>query len=263
MRRALSLLLFLSLLAPSLGQAFETRIFHLNHRLAEATIEMVRPLLSPTGTVVAEARLQKLIVRDSPDKLEEIAAFLQQLDQAAPHVRITVAMHGQSLSQGHLVTLDPSRPELTALASDGRSSAETEQTLIVMSGEHGMITMARDLVTVEPYLRFCQDHALIPSGLFAQSVSTGFAVRPTVVGDVVRLTITPWLSFVGGSGRVEVLADGAATTMALQSGQQATIGEGGSTEDFRGQAFGLIFDSRGQSSGRSSSITVRPEVIDL
>ncbi len=263
MRRVLGLLFFLSLAAPTLGQVLETRIFQLNHRLAEATIEMVRPLLSPAGTVVAEARLQKLIVRDSLDKLEEIETFLQQIDQAAPHVRITVTMHGQSLSQGHLITIGPSRPQLTALASDGRSTTESEQTLIVMSGERGLIMMARDLVTVDPYLSFCQHHNLLPPGLLVQNVSTGFAVEPTVVGEVVRLKITPWLSFLGGSGRVEVLADGASTAIALQSGQQATIGGGGSSEDFRRQAFGLIFDSRGQSVERSSQIVVRPEIIDL
>lgn len=246
----------------------QTRIFQLNNRLAEATIEMVRPLLSPTGTVMAETRLQKLIVRDTPAKLAEVEKLLVEIDLPAPQVRIFVAMSGVSPSQGHNVGVavqgNVKHPlvDLTAQSRSGVSGVDSTQNLVVMSGERGIITMARDLVTVDPYFQFAARQGLLTPGLVVQSVSTGFAVEPVVVGDVVRLTITPWLGFVGPDGRADVMVDEASSTVALKNGQEATIAFGSSRQESHGAAYGLIFGSAGGSIERGASITVRPEIFE-
>ena len=259
--------LLLMALAGS-AQELEMRIFQLNNRPAEATVEMVRPLLSPEGTVLPETRLQKLIVRDSAEKLAEIESFLNEIDQPAPQVRIHVAMQGVSPLSGHEVGVGVSgnlhHPNVTlaAQSSSGVSSVNSQQNLLVMSGEHGVITMGRDLVSVDPYYRFALDCGLLPSNLVMHTVSTGFAVSPVVVGDVVRMTITPWLGFVGPDGRAEVMVDQASTTVALKSGQTATIASSAGLEELRGQAYGLIFGSASLSRERNASITVQPEILE-
>ena len=266
--RVLALIL-LALTSAAFGQDVpETRIFQLNNRLAEATIEMVRPLLSPTGTVMAETRLQKLIVRDTPAKLAEVEKLLAEIDQPAPQVRIFVAMSGVSPGQGHNVGLtvqgNVKHPvvDLTAQSGSGIVSVDSTQNLLVMSGERGIITMARDLVTVDPYYQFATRHGLLAPGLIVQSVSTGFAVEPVVVGDVVRLTITPWLGFVGPNGRADVMVDEASSTVALKNGQEATIASSSSRQEYHRAAYGLIFGSAGGSMERGAAITVRPEIFE-
>lgn len=250
------------------AQEFQTRVFQLNNRLAEATIEMVRPLLSPGGTVMAETRLQKLIVRDSEAKLGEIEALLVEIDRPAPQVRIFVSMSGVSPYRGHTVGVGVSgslrhpNAGVIAQAGSGSSAVDSQQNLVVMSGERGVITMARDLVTVDPYLQFASGHGLLPATYLVQSVSTGFAVEPVIVGDVVRLRITPWMGFVGPSGRAEVMVDQASTTVALRNGQTTTIASGTSRQEGQASAYGLIFGSAGGSQERSSSITIRPEIFD-
>lgn len=260
--------LFLLLSSSTFGQEFATRIFQLSNRPAEATVEMVRPLLSPNGTVMAETRLQKLIVRDFPDRLAEVEKLLAEIDQPAPQVRIHVAMSGVSPTRGHnagvAVHGNVKHPtvDLTAQAHSGASAVDSQQNLVVMSGERGVITMARDLVTIDPYFQFASQRGLLAPNLIVQSVSTGFAVEPVVVGDVVRMTITPWLGFIGPSGRSEVMLDEASSTVALKSGQEMTIASGSSRQEFQGAAYGLIFGSTGGSTERSASITVRPEIFD-
>ena len=260
--------ILLTLACAALGQEAETRIFQLSNRLAEATVEMVRPVLSPTGTVMAETRLQKLIVRDTPAKLAEVEKLLAEIDLPAPQVRIFVAMSGVSPSQGHSVGVavqgNVNRPvvDLTAQSRNGISSVDSSQNLVVMSGERGIITMARDLVTIDPYFQFAARQGLLAPNLIVQSVSTGFAVEPVVVGDVVRLTITPWLGFVGPDGRADVMVDEASTTVALKNGQETTIASGSSRQEYHGTAYGLIFGSAGGSVERGASVTVRPEIFD-
>lgn len=263
-----SLLLLLWLALAAHAQDLETRIFQLNNRLAEATTEMVRPLLSPSGTVMAETRLQKLIVRDTPEKLAEVERLLAEIDQPAPQVRIFVSMSGVSPSQGHSVGVgvqgNVKHPvvNLQAQSHSGVSTVESAQNLVVMSGERGIITMARDLVSVDPYAQFAAGRGLLAPGLIVQSVSTGFAVEPVVVGGVVRLKITPWLGFVGPSGRADVMVDEASSTVALKTGQEVTIAAGSSRQEFQGAAYGLIFGSAGGSIERGASITVRPEIFE-
>lgn len=267
MRSLLTLAVLCGLLLPIFAQEQQTRIFQLLHRPSEATMEMVRPLLSPQGTVMAESRLQKLIVRDTPERLAEVEALLFEIDQPAPQVRIFVSMLGVSPYRGHAAGVAVHGPfkhpnvTLAAGSQSGISSVSAEQNLVVMSGERGLVTFASDLITVDPYLQFATQHGYLPPHLIVQSVSTGFAVEPVVVGDVVRMTITPWLGFVGPDGRSDVMVDGASTTIALTSGQQATIASGGSRQELQHAAYGLIFGSTGESVERNASITVRPEIL--
>lgn len=269
MRRVIALLAGALLFATGAGaQDLQTRIFQLANRPAEATVGMVAPLLSPAGTVMAETRLQKLVVRDTAEKLEEVARLLAEIDQPSPQVRIFVSMDGVSPSSGHQVGAsiygDPRNPMVSATgyAHSGNSAVQSEQNLLVMSGERGVIMMARDLLTIDPYYQFATGQGLLAPGFVVQNVSTGFAVQPVVVGDVVRLTITPWLSFVGPSGRAEVMVDQASTTVALKSGQETTIASGATSQHYSGSAYGLIFGSTGSSLERGASVRVRPEIFD-
>jgi hypothetical protein len=267
--RSLGVLLALSILFCSNVAAEEliTRVFQLTNRPAEATVEMVRPWLSPSGTVMAETRLQKLIVRDTRDRLAEVERLLAEIDQPAPQVLIQVAMSGSNPVHGQqagvMVQGDLRHPQiaLQAGAHVGDSSVQTQQSLLVMSGERGVITVARDLVTVDPYLHFVSRYGLPGPGLLVQTVSTGFAVEPVVVGDVVRLTVTPWLGFMGAGGRTEVLMEQASSTVAVRSGQEVTLASGSSREEFQAAAYGLVLAGASRSNQRSVSITVRPEIL--
>ena len=85
----LVIVLFLLFALVASAQEMKTRIFVLNARPAEATVEMVQPLLSPEGKVIPDTRLNKLVVRDTPEVLAEIEELLQQIDVHLPQVRIT------------------------------------------------------------------------------------------------------------------------------------------------------------------------------
>ncbi len=264
-RWLLKVFLLLLLCLPALGQERQMRIFELSNRPSESTVEMVRPLLSPDGTVLSEHRLNKLIVTDTPEVLAEVERLLEQIDQPAPHVRIFVRMDGvRPWDERYVgVGVNNAGVGVAAQQSSGMSSTQAEQNLVVMSGERAIITMGRELATPLPYYQFAQNWGLISPGFVFRTVSTGFAVEPLVVGEVVRMTITPWLGFVGDPGRHEVLFNETSTTVALRSGQSATISSGGSTQEAQAQAFGLIFASGRSTGGQQGSITVRPVIQDF
>ncbi|MCA9793763.1 MAG: hypothetical protein KC910_18255, partial [Candidatus Eremiobacteraeota bacterium] len=92
----LRILLLCLLVGSALADDRIVKIFQLANRPAEATVEMVRPLLSPEGTVMAETRLNKLVVQDTPEVMAKIETLLSEIDQPAPQVRVFVTMNGVS-----------------------------------------------------------------------------------------------------------------------------------------------------------------------
>jgi type II/III secretion system protein len=260
------LIFFLGTLA--LAQEMETRVFVLNARPAATTVDMIRPMLSPNGKVFPETRLNKLVVRDTPEVLAEVEALLQEIDIHAPQVRIFVNMNGVAQNNGSVLAVGVGGNNRnvvvsgTAVGTSSGSRVQSEQNLAVMSGERGVIHFGRDLVTVGPYVQFATGLGLLPPSFLVQTVGTGFAVEPVVVGDVVRVKVTPWMSFQGANGVSEVMVNEASTSVAVPSGTTVNIASGGYTEQLRNRSFGLIFGSAVQTGSRTSSVTLRPEIMD-
>ena len=245
----------------------QMKIFQLNNRPAAATVEIVRQVLTPSGTVFPEERLNKLIVKDSPEALERVGKLLEEIDQPAPQVRIhvnsTAAAESSGLQAGVAVG---ARGRVIGVAGNAQAANDSQnvrsdQNLLIMSGETGRIMVARDIVAVQPYLNFVQGLGLVPPGVIFQQVSTGFSVSPTVVGDVVRMRITPWMSYAGprGLGQIEILES--STTVSVKSGDSVQIASSMGRNTREGNAFGLILGGNAQSAANAGQITLRAEVV--
>lgn len=265
MRQTATHLVILLLLLQSVwAQQLQTRIFQLNAAPVESVVETVRGILSPQGTAAPEPRLNKLIVRDTPEVLAEVDRLLDELDQYAPQVRIYVNMSGVSntASSGAGVGVGRSGVSVGGGSGAATSTVETQQNLVVMSGGKGVIHVSRDVLVVSPYQDFAVRLGLLPPQVFFQSVGTGFEVEPLVQGGVVRLRITPWMSFLGPNGGRQIAVSEAATTVAVPSGQSVTISSGGYSQETKNQAFGLIFGVGSGSYSTSSSVELRPVIVD-
>lgn len=266
--KIIPLLLILLLFCCGQAQEFQTRIFVLKARPAESTVELVRPLLSPGGKVVPETRLNKLIVRDTPDVLTQVEALLQEVDQHAPQVRIHITMNGVSQSQAGLAEVGVSgsvrNPTVsgTAVSSTTSSQVRSQQNILVLSGERGVIHMARQVANPNPFVQLALQAGLIGPDMAFQNVGTGFAVEPVVVGDVVRIRVTPWMSFVGASGATEVQVSEAASSFAVKSGDSIPISSSGYSNSLKNRSFGLIFGSGGQQTQTQANIVLRPVISD-
>lgn len=264
--RPYTVLIALSLLIlpqSAAAQEMQTRIFQLRAASVESLIEIIRTVLSPQGTAAPEPRLNKLVVRDTQEVLDEVDKLLTELDRHAPQVRIHVTTGGTttSLSKGAGVEVGRGRVHAGGGVGTLSSNVETRQNLLVMSGGRGVIHVSRDVAIVAPYQDFAVRMGLLTPSLVFQSVGTGFEVEPVVAGEVVKLRITPWMSFLGTDGTRQVSVTEASTTIAVPSGQSVTINSGGYSQQEKNQAFGLIFGYQDRSSTTGSSLVVRPEIV--
>lgn len=272
-----TLLIALMLGTLAAAQPTELKVFQLSNRPAASAVETVRPLLSPAGTVLADEQTNKLIVRDTPENLAQVEKLLQSIDVAAPQVMITIAFEGSTDSSGTNLSGGYSSrgPNFNASGRDSQSSSRGVQKLMVMSGEEGHLVTGSQLTYVQPYWTLTQQYGLVPPGVVFQNVTTGFAVKPRVVGDVVTVEVAPWMSYQSDRGPGQITFSEAATTVRLksgdtiqvaggsQSGGRSSSGAGGGAAGRNGNlnAWNVMLGGSSASGSQSSGFTITPVII--
>lgn len=260
----MKILCILLVLTPLLAWAEpQIKIFSLSNRPVAATLDIVRSLLKPGEQVWPDERLQRLIVKAYPTTLDEVQKLLEQIDVAAPQVWLTISQSGSRpySAGGAGIGLTPrGRVVGNAQQIQGGQQVNETQKLLVMSGEKGEITVGQDIPTVQPYWNYVNGLGLLPGSIVFQRVSTGFAVEPTVVGDKVRLRITPWMSYISqqGNGRIEFSQ--AASSLTVNNGETITIGSSSGGSSSQSSSYGLILGGGYQEQASSNTITVTAEI---
>ncbi len=74
------------------AEAHPVRVFVLRYKRAEEAILLVRPILSDSGTILIQSKLNALTVTDDPAKLSTIAQALAQFDAPPRGFSIAVKM---------------------------------------------------------------------------------------------------------------------------------------------------------------------------
>lgn len=189
MRRRLGV--FVALAAASVAGiaiAQELEIIELQYRRAEDVIPIVQPLLDPGG--VLSGLDEKLLVRTTPENLEQIRAAVAALDRPQRQLLITVG-------QGTVTDLDSAGARGSATIGGGdvqvgvnRPPAGEPGAQVVVSGRQQQASLrnsssVRTLDGSETWIGMGQS---LPN---YRDVSTGFYATARVSGDLVTLEISP------------------------------------------------------------------------
>ena len=228
----------------------QIKVFTLANRPAAATVDIVKALLQPGESVWPEERLQRLIVKAAPERLEQIRQLLEQIDVAAPQVWLTITQSASNpYSGGGLLT-----------SYQGEQNVGASQQLLVMSGEKGSITVGQDIPQVQPFWTYVNGLGLVPPGVIFQRVSTGFAVEPTVVGDTIRLRLTPWMSYQSAQGPGRIEFSESSTSVVLKNGDTTSVATSSGSNNRQGSAFGLVLGYGQQQSSSSNQLIIHGEI---
>lgn len=255
-------LLLLLLALPARAEP-QIKIFELANRPALATVEIVRALLQPGEMVWPEERLQRLIVKAAPERLEEVRKLLEQIDVAAPQVWLTVTQNANRPYSASAAGVGLNRRgRIVGQAQQVQVGQQVQETqkLLVMSGEKGEIWVGQDIPTVQPFWNFANGLGALPGAVVFQRVSTGFSVEPVVVGERIRLRVVPWMGYASpqGDGRIELTQ--AASTFNLANGETITLSSSSGSNQVQTSAFGLILGGGNLQQSSSNSIQVSAEI---
>jgi type II secretory pathway component GspD/PulD (secretin) len=213
MRRILAAL-GAGILTTSVVAQAVTEVVPLAARLPEDVVPVIRPLLGPDESVSAFG--SQLIVRASPERLEEIRELLAQIDH--PPRRLVVHVRQRDAHQGSRGSSLPPRDLRTQGANERSERVQT------LEGRPAFIRSG----TVEPVpvwqsfgggaLPFAEQ------GFDYRDATAGFFVTPRLAGDEVVLEISRQAARAGPGSPPAFSVTEAETTLRARPGEWVTLG---------------------------------------
>jgi len=235
LKRILLSLIFIILLS-NFSFAAETimEVIPINNRPASEIQPLISPMLADTDRVIADG--SNLIVRTTPDRLNAIVKFINNLDTRLNNLLITVIQSrnttAEELNAAARVNLNISIDNLSK--SSGRITGHYDQTLNQNTNES-----TQTIRTLEGNTAYIKTGNAYPienvqiynSGYGYPAVSTttefidattGFAVTPRLAGQQVILDVSPWSDSVNRQGQLETRS--AQSTLRINLGEWVELG---------------------------------------
>ncbi|MBI5025566.1 MAG: hypothetical protein HZC12_02325 [Nitrospirae bacterium] len=238
---------FICIGSVSFSSADDTvlKVFQINYRNAEELEGVVKPFLSPEGRVVADKRTNSLIVKDYPANIKAIAEFLKEQDRRPQQVKIKIKYVDESNLKRIGLTInwqyrdshwavgniagDKKGINIDALisAEKGRQQISGEQSLLIMSGSEGRIAVGRSIPYTDWFYWYTRNHGYLTRETRFKDVSTGFVVKPRVIGNNINIAISPQINY----GTNEIIYREASTTVICKDGETVLIGSSSSSSE--------------------------------
>jgi hypothetical protein len=270
MKYALCLLAVALTFVCAIAQELETRTIVITDTKAslEEVAALLKRQLSPAGKMEINAPGREIKITDTAAVWQKLDPFVKSFSGNRPNVYIeVVADQSQGMSQQQ-AALSGRPVHVMARGPDGRvvqqtisgdlggnrfyENRQTSQSLVVQSGETGYLFVGENVPYVQAFS--VGPGGYTQAGIGWQSVGTQLAVRPTVVGDTIRLEVFPQISGVVNGSPQTVSYSQYATTINIKNGGTARIGGFAQA----GEAFnqGFFYAGR-QSASFNQGITVR------
>jgi type II secretory pathway component GspD/PulD (secretin) len=181
-----------------------------------AAAELVRGMLSPDGRVVDDAPNHRLIVLDHPAVQVRVAEALKTLRLPARNVRITVSHSSERVEEAARL----------GVGSSSRSTAETRQDIVVLSGGRASIQVAEQVPYADWFWAWGQASGLWPAqSVRWRDVGTSLAVEPFVLDDhTIRLRVTPEFSYFLDRDRLVSRVQQMSTEVIVREGEEIDLG---------------------------------------
>ncbi len=264
------------LLAAGMAVAGGTNRVFKTHALGftdAATAEPIaRGIVSPGGSVVLDAKNNRLLVFATADEHEKLAAMASELSAPPKVVRIEVRHSGGGRQAESGASLGLSggapgggirlRPTLTHSTTDVRDN--TVQTLTVASGRSATLHVGEDVPYAGWLVTQALDWGLVQQVVQWQRVGAFLAVEPTVIGEgpqaLIRVRLTPELSGTVDGNPYRIRYQRAATEVVVAPGQTLQVGGAAQSREFYSRF--LIGTARG---GAHHAVTIEltPTIVEM
>ena len=217
-----NILLVLMLFCTTVFAETEFKIFTLQHRFASDLLPIVDPMVGPEGT--ANGIDNQLIIRASPERMQEIESLVAKLDAVRVNRKITVNTSNNVQTQreaveasgstkiGKVTVSNDRRAQNSNKPNSGRVDIEnsssnirqsSNQFINVLDGERAFIRVGQLVPFTQEWVTITRRYIQVDRFTDWRDVTTGFAVRPRTVGNNVELEITPRIAKLNGGGTID------------------------------------------------------------
>lgn len=212
------LVLSLSFGAQSL--AAEVQVIRLQHRPASEVLPLVEPLLEKGESVVGKESV--LIVKAAPERISQLEDIVKVFDTPRIMLKVGVRQENGQVVDGSGVGFSSSGGERTDVQASrhlGNMRHSTENFVRVLDGEGAFISVGKEVPFTKELSVVAGRYNAVARSVEYKSVTTGFWVRPQVVGEKVYLDIAPQLMALGPKGEETIEFQKLHTQIVLDPGQ--------------------------------------------
>lgn len=219
--RSLMLLYILLLVCLPARAADQVRVFQLEHQRAEAVLPDLEKLAGDSVRVVASGT--RIVATGKPGALDRLAELVSALDRQQTQWLIRVRQEEYSGSDAFGTAVSERSNRIGYRL--GNMMHADEQTLLVLDGATGFITVGRNEPFVRSFAAMVGETTGLVESIDYRQVRTGFTVRLLAVGDAVELELVPTLERVAGEGKGKrILFTRSATHVRAAPGKWIDIG---------------------------------------
>lgn len=249
------------------NNALRTEFIPLYNVLPDEIIPLIRPFLADGDVLTGSGN--ELIVKTSPERLVDVLAVVKRFDQQ-PHRLLITVIQGDDTTADRLSA--KARVKLRTTSSDTDLSVhghisktttsqddEKRQSVQTTDGKEAFIQVGTKQPLPEYQLYGYGDRAGISSGIRYHDVTSGFYVQPKLIGNQVRLEVSPWSNKMSRLGGGVIDTSGAKTTLTVKLGEWIELG--GANEQSNKDSRGIL--SRYRSTKKEENrIFIRVEDLD-
>ena len=221
-------LIFMTLLNSSVfADDSVIEVIPLSNRPAFEIVPLLAPLLGNTAQLVDNG--SNLLVKTTPDRLDEIKSIVKQLDVRQSNLVITVLqsrlttadeLNAAARVQLNVPADDPSRSGGRVIGhvyqTQARDTDQNTQTVRTMEGVPAQIKVGN----IYPRQNFSGYG--YPTTTEYTEATTGFAVTPRLAGQQVILSVSPWSDKINGQGQIQT--QNAQSTIRINLGEWVELG---------------------------------------
>jgi hypothetical protein len=218
-KRVLSfLMLCMCLIGTSAHAITELKIITLQHRFAEDLIPTIEPMIGADGTI--SGYQNQLIIRANPQNMAEIEKLVATLDAVQKNLKITISREASDSRDSSELSVSgrkrfgdvevgtryPNNQQGARVDIDQRESRrlnDSLQHITVMDGREAFIAVGEIVPFTSEWVTLTRRYASVQSTTEFVDVTTGFAVRPRSLGDVIELEITPRVKQLNRNGFID------------------------------------------------------------
>jgi hypothetical protein len=188
------------------------------NRPATEILSLLAPLLESTDTLVDNTN--SLIVKTTPERLNNLRVLIQQLDVASIQLVISV-IHNSHLNANELNaqrTTDSHAINMQGLNADTRELKQQRQFLRTSSGQAAYLNMGLFRQSASGNItRYNNGIVQTDNQTQTQQANTGFMLLPKLYGQEVSIDIEPWSEQLQSNQQMQ--------TQSLHSQFRAKLGE--------------------------------------
>lgn len=255
-------------LSPGMAADMELEVIDLQHRPADEVVPLVKPFVVKGGSVAGKD--YKLILRSTPENIDQIKDMLGQIDTALRQLTVYVSTDAEAIKaaqgiavQGRVgngdIELRAGQPEddqsiiinrgeqVEGGASGGsrvystrsRTREPAAQTIRVQEGQWATIHTGQAIPITEERTN---PDGTVTRTIRYQSVTSGIQIRPQLNGEQVQLFIRPQRASVSPSGGGQINLSGMQTTITTRLGEWVELG--GNIEKLKSRESGITYSTR-------------------